>query len=509
MTTSQTEESADPDIIIEPEVVYAQAEASTVSTGMRSGLKWTTVSQVLRLVLQFITQLIMARLLTPADFGIAAMAFVLSGFAAVLAESGIAAAVIQRPKLDEKLLSSAFFVNFVSGLLVAIVVMGIAPLAADFYNEHDVATILYLTGPMLFIGSLASVNRGLLERKLDFRTVALIEMVASVAALGSGIAVAATGGGILAFPINGLVFAIISTVGAFATMRWIPRCRPSWAGVKDLAGFSGNLLTFNAVNYWSRNFDNLLVARFLGATQAGFYTRAYGFLMLPLTQMSAVLGRVMFPSLSTLQDDKARIRAIYLKAMQNISAIMWLPLLMLAVTADRLIPFLLGAQWRPASTIVSVFALLGTLQVINTTVGWLYMSQGATRVMLKWGLITTAVFSASFVLGVWLGTALWVAITFALAFLLTWIPVMRSACQLVDLPTSRVLAALVKPAGCAGVAAITSAPGFWIANDSISFAYQLLAGSLAYVILALHWGLEPFTKKRTQEIARKLTRRRA
>jgi O-antigen/teichoic acid export membrane protein len=246
----------------------------------------------------------------------------------------------------------------------------------------------------------------------------------------------------------------------------VPVMLPTRAAIRELVGFSGHLLGFNVVNYWARNFDNLLVGRFFGPVQVGLYTRAYGLLMLPVTQVSAVFGRVMLASLSTVQDDLARTRDSYLKTLGTISCLMTPSLVALALLADDFVPVVLGPQWAPAVGMVRVFALLGIAQSLTATLGLIFVSQGRPRQMFLLSIFSAVCVIASFFVGVAIGSAYAVAVCYAIAGVIVAYPTVRVAYRMIGLPL-RAVARSLAPSFLASAAMI---PPIAVAHELLTHA---------------------------------------
>ena len=432
---------------------YAHADAGTVSVQISKGIQSTSAGQIARLGLQFGTQLALTRLIAPREFGLVAMGAVLTGFAATLAESGTQAAIVQRKDLQEANLSAALMINLVVALIVSVVLAASAPLIAEFYGAPGVEVIVWIITPTFVISALAVVHRGLLERELRFRALAAIDVVAAVLGSATGIGLALAGFGAVAIVANGLAAAIVTSILSWASIGWFPRMAPTRSAITELVGFSGHFLNFNIVNYWARNLDNLLVGKFFGPYQAGLYTRAYGLLLLPLTQVSAVYGRVMFASMASVQDNLARVRDAYTHALSDVSSLTTPLLLGLALLAGDVVPLVLGEQWKPAVGMIRVFALVGIVQSLTTTIGWIFLSQGRPKQMSHLAVFNSACVIVSFFVGVVIGSPFAVAVSYAIAGVIVTYPTVRVGYGLIDLPI-RLVARRLAPSFLAAMAMI-------------------------------------------------------
>ena len=351
-----------------------------------SGVVWAGISQGGRILAQIVTVSVLSRILPPADFGLIAIATVVTTFATLLRDMGTAAAVIQRKELKSDLVDTVFWFNVLVGVSLAILVAAIAiPLSLAF-EQPRLATILFVLTATFPFASVGAVHQALLEREMRFRTLARIEISSAVAALVIAIAAALSGLGVYSLVLNTIAIALLTSGQLWLASKWRPRLAWSRDEFHSLWGFSGNLFGFQVLNYFSRNADTLLIGRFLGAADVGMYNMGYRIMLFPLASLSTVISRVMFPMLSRTQSDSSTFGTLYLKAAGAIGMIT-IPL-MAALWVLR-IPFVevvLGKNWLPVTDVLAWFAPVGMIQSILTTVGVIYMVTGNTKQKLHWGI---------------------------------------------------------------------------------------------------------------------------
>ena len=377
-----------------------------------SGIQWSATTTIIKQLLQFTIFVILARLLLPEDFGLIGMILGITGFVGLFSELGFGAALIQRKAIDEAHLSSAFWLNVITGIILTGMVLSLAPLVARFYSEPRLKLLTMLISINFFIGSLNIVHRALLNRSMDFRRLAIIETTAATIAGTAAIILAFIGFGVWSLVWQMIISTAIGVVMMWQTSRWRPRLCLNTKAIGELFGFSGNLLGFGVFNYWVRNSDDLLIGKFIGSAALGVYSRAYSIMLMPLRQLSATVGKVMFPALSKIQDDKARVKEIYLRTICIIALIAFPMMLGLLVVADSFVLALLGYKWSEVIPLLRMFALLGMVQSIGTTVGWIYNSQGRTDLQLRWGMRAGGLLILSIVIGVLLGSIKSVALCY-------------------------------------------------------------------------------------------------
>jgi PST family polysaccharide transporter len=387
-----------------------------------SGIQWSTAGQVVRQVFLFGVDVVLARLLAPHDFGLMGMIVVITGFARLLSQMGLGTALVQKQNIEERHLSSIFWVNILIGLILTGVFLLSAPHLAAFYEEPRLRYITYALAFNFLIGAVNIVQYSLLQKKMDFKRLEIAQSIAIFLSGSSAVTYAALGGGVWSLVLRTIVYNAMFVLCIWSASTWRPKriFRPD--ALRELMKFSLNLMGYRILNYWTRNLDYLLVGKFLGKWELGIYTIAYELMLFPVRQISGVLSRVMFSSLSHMQADKERVKRVYLKAIRSISLVTFPLMILVFVLADLAILLIIGEKWRPVIPILRIFCFVAMLQSIGTTVGWIYNSQGRTDIQFRWGLVTGAVYAAAFVIGLqWdiLGVALAYAVA---AYGILWIP---------------------------------------------------------------------------------------
>ena len=452
------------------------------------GIGWTTVAQIGKQVLQFIISTILARLLTPQDFGLVGIIVVFTGFAKLFGELGFSAALIQRENLEERHYSSIFWLNLMAGLILTGLIMYIAPFVATFYNEPRLAPLAMLIAVNLLINSLNMVQNAILNRVMDFRWLALIEIATVIVAGVVAIVLAMTGYGVWSLAWQMLAASSITAVGLWCVTDWRPHLLFNLSAVAELLGFSANLLGFNVFNYWVRQGDNLLVGKFIGTAALGIYTRAYSIMSLPVSQVTGVLSRVMFPALSRVQNDKACVKRIYLRAL-GLIALITFPLMMgLMVVADHFVLALFGSKWSAVIPLLWIFSLSGMVQSISGTVGWIYTSQGRTDWMFKWVLGAGTLLIGSFIVGIWIGKVEAVAASYAFSESVVLLyPAFAIPGRLIGMTFSEVIRSVAGIFGCAsGMAVVVWTLGLLLPSNCPHWGYlaiQVPFGAFVYLAI--------------------------
>ncbi|NEQ62192.1 MAG: MOP flippase family protein [Moorea sp. SIO4A1] len=386
-----------------------------------SGVKWSLVSQVGRQVMQFVTTAILARLLSPSDFGLLGMAMIVIAFIDLFKDLGTSSAVIQRKNISDALLHSLFWINVALGILGIFVIFVISPLAASFYQEPRVTSVLRFLSLNFFISGISILQKAILEKNLAFNTLAKIEICAIVSASFVGIGSALLGFGVWSLVYQSLVLVTVTTVMLWAATSWRPKMIFDWSEVKDVSSYSLNLTAASIWRYFKRNADYLLIGRVLGSQDLGYYTLAYRIMLYPLQNISHVIARVMFPVFSQIQDDNAKFRSAYLKVIGLIALISFPMMVGLWVAAEPFVLTLLGSQWQPVILLLMILAPVGMEQSLGTTVGTIYKAKGRPDLQFRWGIVSGILILTAFVIGLQWGIV-GVAVAYVIASFLWCYP---------------------------------------------------------------------------------------
>ena len=422
----------DPGVVTEHDPGPVPGEGGGMSRRVASGASWSAVSTLGAQVVQFGASLLLARLLTPGDYGTMANVYVITGFAILFFELGLSSAVVALREPTERDLSTAFWINALGGLVFTVVLAASGPLVADFFDDPRMTVLTPVVG-LTFLFGLGSVHNALLQRQLRFKTVAFISVTASMVGLVTTVVLAALGAGVYALAVGPIVTSALSSILSWVVVPWRPTSFITRSSLPGLWRFSGGQLGFNVVNYWGRNADNALIGRFVNEVVHGYYNKAYSLMLLPVQQVSSVLGRVMFPALAAMKDDAARVARGYRRALRLINFVTVPVLAGMAATAPSLVPVLWGDQWNGAVPFLMVLCAAGVPQCLASSVGWLYQSQNRTGRMFRMGVVTSSLGLVLMVVGVLTYGAMGVALAvLARAWLFT-VPTLHFAGALVGL----------------------------------------------------------------------------
>ena len=371
----------------------------TYRQSTQSGALITGFSQIFVAMSQMASVIVLSRLLTPFDFGIVAMSWPVIGLLSIFQDLGLTQATVQRPGITRSDVNCLFWINVLVSGLIAVAIFATAPLAAIFYDRHEVQPLLQAMSCLVLMQGLGAQHSALLNRSMRFTSLAVMEVVGAVGGLAAAITWALISPSYWALFGGSLVTVLLPAVLAWILSGWRPGLPRISADASALVKFGAGITGFNLSNFVARNADNVLIGRYLGEIPLGLYDRAYKLMLMPLRQATNPLARVMIPTLARLVDEPARYRNAYLKVVPLLLLALLPGVAAMIVVAPTLIPFLLGDTWRESAYIFTALGFAGLLQPLNNPAGWLFISQGRSSDFMYWGVVTAVTSVIAFVAG--------------------------------------------------------------------------------------------------------------
>jgi O-antigen/teichoic acid export membrane protein len=412
-------------------------KASLKTRALRGGAV-TIATQAASFALTMASIAILARLLTPDDYGLMAMVTVVVGFMAMFNDFGLSMATIQRREITQPQVSTLFWLNTALGLFLMLLTAAFAPVLAWFYDDRRLVSLTVFLAVTFLISGLGVQHQALLRRQMRYFSLASIEIIGLVMGIVLAVVAALRGLQYWALAIQMVATATVSTAGFWLLCRWRPGPPSRRADIASMLAFGGNLAAFNVLNYLARNFDQVLIGRVWGGSELGSYERASRLLQMPIKLISTPISHVAIPVLCHLQNDPKRYREYYLKALHTLAFVIMPGMAFITVMASDLVGVLMGDQWARAGVIFSVLGVLGLLFPVSNTLGWHYIASGTTNRMLRWGLFDGVVVVIAIAIGVSRG-ALGVAVAFTAARVLLFLPGIWYATRMVPVEVSDIL----------------------------------------------------------------------
>ncbi|WJL94736.1 lipopolysaccharide biosynthesis protein [Microbacterium sp. ET2] len=375
-----------------------------------------------RALLQMLSTIVLARLLTPADFGLIAMVGAVMGIAELVRDFGMTGAIIQAQNLSERVWRSLLWLSAFFGLALAGIVALSAPFVAMLYNEPRLVEITLLMAPGVFLSGLVMPLQARATKDLKFGTLASLDVSTMLVGVIAGIVTAFLGWGFWALVAMAGAQFIVRLVVLWAIVR--PKFGPprivkeTWA----LVGTGGSIFGAELLGYAEKNIDNVIIGAQLGPTALGQYSRAYALFLLPLQQMNGPLGRVALPVLSTLREQGERYRR-YIRSAALVIGYLTLPTYAIAAAvAQPLVLLLLGPNWSTAATIFALLGIAGFGQAIGRLRTWIYISLGHSHRQFVYDLVARPLIIAGYLFGIWWGGLYGLVITYGIMTLILLVP---------------------------------------------------------------------------------------
>lgn len=313
-----------------------------------SGLKWGTYERFASYGVTFIVSLIIARILSPADYGIVAMISIFLGICSVLVEGGFGAALIKKQDRTDLDFSTVFFYNIVVSLMFYGLLYAFAPLIARFYEMPLLIKVTRIVGLSIVIGAFGTIHRTKLTIAIDFKTQTKISLITLLVSGALGIAMAYRGFGVWALVYQGLVAVLISTILLWYFVRWRPLSELSGESFRELFGFGSKIMLAGLLNTIYDNIYAMVIGKKFTASDLGYFARADSFAKLPSLNISMVIQKVTFPVLSEIQNDIPRLASSYRQLLKMTAFIVFPVMVLLAALGRPLIELLLTEKWLPA-----------------------------------------------------------------------------------------------------------------------------------------------------------------
>ena len=349
------------------------------------------ISRAVTAVIQVGSILMLARMLSPEDYGLVAMVTAFTGFAPVLVDLGTRDAVTQRTRISRGELSALFWLTFGIGAAMAVAVAAAGPVIAAFYDEPRLTTIARVLALSFVALGLTAQHQALLRRAFMFWQMAVLDITANVVSATVAIVMAYQGYGYWALVVRPVVMYACAAVGTWWFCWWLPGKPALGAGVGKMVRFGMNLTGFSLTDFVRRNADRVVVGRALGPAALGYYQNCFLIYENLLEILVFCLHQVAVTGLSKLQHELGELRRAWAKALSTVAFYAMPAFGILAIIATDLIVLLLGERWETSGTLLGVLALGGIPHSAEMTLGWLHVVAARTDRWLRWGVAATCV----------------------------------------------------------------------------------------------------------------------
>ena len=325
-------------------------------------LIWSLSGQFGQQIVVFTISIILARLLEPYQFGLIGILSIFVALAQTLLDFGFGSAIVQRQNLEQKDLSTIFFFNVSTGIILCLILFSTAPLIASFFNNPQLSILARVLSLNFVVNSFGIVHGAILVKKIDFKTQVIIRLISILISGTIAITLAFNGCGIWSLVVQTISQNIVNTVLLWIINDWRPSFVFHYKSLKEIFGFSANIAGSSIINVIFEKLDLLLIGKLYVPVDLGFYTRLQ---MLPIKNTYRVLRRVMFPVLSKIQNDLEQLKSVYTKVVRAVAFVSFPLMFGLLVVADPLVRVLLTDKWLPTVKYLQLLCLGGFLYPLS------------------------------------------------------------------------------------------------------------------------------------------------
>ena len=332
------------------------------------GVGWSAADSVVQHAVSFVVGIVLARLLTPDDYGLIGIVAIFTVICNSIINGGFSSALIRKKEVSETDYNTAFFVNLSLSLFFYIVIFLCSPFIADYFGRVELVELTRVSSLSMIIGAIAIVQQTRLTRRIDFKTQTKISLIASVTSGAIGIVMALIGFGVWSLVAQGLLSQLLRTLFLWIYNKWSPRFIFSYESFKALFGFGWKIMLVGCINSVWNELYQVVIGKYYNPATLGQYTRANQFSQLFSNNLTSVVQRVSFPVLSQIQDDKSRMVAAYRRIIKVSMFITAVSMFSLGAISEPLLYCLIGEKWHEAATylpLICVAASLFPLHAIN------------------------------------------------------------------------------------------------------------------------------------------------
>jgi O-antigen/teichoic acid export membrane protein len=387
------------------------APPASLGSQAARGLVWTSARALFIRALSLVSFVILARLLDPRDYGLVALATVLSGVVPLLAAGGMAPALVQRPTVDKTDLDTAFWMSFgLSACLAVALAVAAWPLAAAF-DEPRLRAVLQVLCLAIVVTGLGGAHQAVLQRRLAFDAVAKAGMIANLVATAVGVSLAFLGFGVWALVAQSMVAPAGTTVGMIVQSGYRPGLDVSLSRLRSLFRFSRNVVGMSILAFITQRSSDLLIGAFISTAALGIYTVAYRLLVVMLDVLVTSVQGVIFPVFSRMQTDRSRLRQAYLSASRMGAVITFPSFLFVMATASETVDVVFGSKWEKSVPVMEVLCFVGPIWAVMQLNAALLFSIGRPQLVFRLSVAGAVLQVVAFAIAVPFGIV-WVAVAY-------------------------------------------------------------------------------------------------
>jgi O-antigen/teichoic acid export membrane protein len=413
------------------------------------------LAQAANFILRLVSLMVLARLLTPKDFGLVGMVTAFTGVLILFRDFGLSSAAIQRTTVTEEQLSTLFWINLLVGALLAVFSVIVAPFIAVFYHEPRLVAITDVLALGFLFNAAGVQHSAALQREMRFTALAVINTIGLIIGTAIAIGCARAGFGYWSLVLMTVTMPLISTLGFWLAAAWVPGPPRRRVGVRSMVQFGGTVTLNGVIAYLAANCDKILLGRFWGVDALGVYGRAYQLVNIPTDNLNQAAGEVAFSALSRIQDDPQRLKNYFLKGYSLVLAFTMPITVACALFAGDITHVLLGPKWGAAAPILRLLAPTILIFAVINPLFWLLSSLGLVKRSLKMSFVIAPAMVASYAIGLPHGPQ-GVAFAYSAGMMIWVLPLIAWAVHDTVVSIKEILLAVFRPLSASIVAAIVA-----------------------------------------------------
>lgn len=462
--------------------------ANNIKQQLFSGVFYTALAKYSGVIVSLVVAGILARLLTPDDFGVVAVASVIIAFFNLFTDMGVGSSIVQNKSLTEEELSDIFSFTLWIGIGISLLFFAASWFIADYYGSEILRTLCQLLSVNLFFASATIVPGALFYKNKEFKFIAIRSFIIQIAGGAGAVIAALSGAGLYALIINPILSSILIFIISYGRYPQRLRFTLGLSVLRKIFSYSAYQFLFNTINYFSRNLDKLLIGKYMNMSDLGYYEKSYRLMMLPLQNITQVITPVMHPIFSDYQNDKERLASSYERIVRFL-AFIGLPLsVLLFFTAEEVTLIIFGDQWLPSIPVFQILALSVGVQIILSSSGSIYQAAGDTRSLFVCGVFSATLNVAGILLGIfYFGTLTAVATCIVVTFTINFV---QCYWQMYRVTFRRNIKSfvnqLLSPLVVSALIAISLAPIYYAMEGMNIFVTVTVKGMVSFIIFVAY-----------------------
>ncbi|SFS38939.1 MOP flippase family protein [Paenibacillus sp. 453mf] len=379
--------------------------------------KWSSTATILITLIQLIQLGVLSRLLTATDYGLMGIVTVIVGFAQIYTDAGISNAIMHHKDMEQRQLSSLYYLNVASGIIVLFLVVILSPLIAGFYSEPGLIEPLIWISLVFAVIPIGQQFQILFQKELEFNKLAIFDITATITGFIVAVISAIAGSGVLALVWGQLTNSSVKSLllFLFGIRRWPLLAHFKFNETRKFLSFGFYQMAEKTVHFISTNLPNIIIGRFFGIEALGYYTFAFQIIIIPIQKIVPIFTQISLPLFAKVHEDQERLKRGYLKVMQFLGLINFPIYLGLIVVSPEFIPIVFGQKWIDSTPIVQILCGMGLLRSTISPISSLFIAKGRADLSFRWTCITMIFIIPGIVIGGIINGVIGIAIGYLLA----------------------------------------------------------------------------------------------